>query len=134
MMNSIPETHRDLLNKPSIWHVATVGPNGEPQASPVWADYDGTYIRFPHKIGRQKWRNLNKNNKIALSATDPENPERYLEIRGTLVEWETEGAVEFLDQMAQKYWGKDEFPREHVGRLEDRITAVVKPEYCTTMG
>ena len=63
-MTVIPETHRDLLEKPSIWHVATVGPNGEPQVSPVWADYDGTHIRFPHKIGRQKWRNLNRNNQV----------------------------------------------------------------------
>ncbi len=92
-MTVIPETHRDLLEKTSIWHVATIGPNGEPQVSPVWADYDGTHIRFPHKIGRQKWRNLNINNQVALSATDPENPERYLEIRGTLVEWETEGGI-----------------------------------------
>ena len=47
-MTVIPETHRDLLEKTSIWHVATIGPNGEPQVSPVWADYVGTQIRFPH--------------------------------------------------------------------------------------
>ncbi len=53
-MNSIPESHLDLFDMPTVWHVATIGPDGEPHVSPVWADFDGTHIRFPHKSGRQK--------------------------------------------------------------------------------
>ena len=71
---------------------------------------------------------------VALSAVDPKNPERYLEVRGRLVEWETEGALEFLDRMAKKYRDEDKFPREHAAPLEDRITGVVAPEHCTKMG
>ena len=57
-MSFIPESHLDLFDLPAVWHVATIGPNGEPHVSPVWADFDGTYIRFPHKLGRQKWHSI----------------------------------------------------------------------------
>ena len=133
-MSFIPESHLDLFDLPAVWHVATIGPNGEPHVSPVWADFDGTYIRFPHKLGRQKWKNLNIDDRISLSATDPENPERYLELRGKVVRWEAEGALGFLDQMAKKYRDEEQFPREHAAPIEDRVTAIVLPEKFTKMG
>ena len=89
----IPVAHVDLFDIPAIWHVATIGPGGEPQVSPVWASFDGTYVRFPHAEGRQKWRNLCADDRVALSATDPSNLERYLEVRGRLVGWEYEGCL-----------------------------------------
>ena len=46
-MSIIPESHRDLFDLPAVWHVATIGPSGEPHSSPVWADFDGTHVRFP---------------------------------------------------------------------------------------
>ena len=74
-MHSIPNSHLDLFDIPTLWHVATIGPNGEPHVSPVWADFDGTHIKFPHKLGRQKWKNLQSDTRVTLSATDTENPE-----------------------------------------------------------
>ena len=133
-MNSIPESHLDLFDIPTVWHVATIGPDGEPHVSPVWADFDGTHVRFPHKSGRQKWKNLESDARVSLSATDPENPERYLEIRGRLVGWESEGALDFLDSMARKYRNEEQFPREHAAPIEDRITGVIKPDRYTSMG
>ena len=114
--------------------MATIGPDGEPHVSPVWADFDGTHIRFPHKVGRQKWKNLESDARVSMSATDPGNPERYLEIRGRLVSWESEGALDFLDSMAKKYRNEEEFPREHAAPIEDRITGVIKPDRYTSMG
>ncbi|HCW00678.1 MAG: PPOX class F420-dependent oxidoreductase [Acidimicrobiales bacterium] len=130
----IPATHVDLFDLPAIWHIATIGPNGEPQVSPVWATFDGTHVRFPHAEGRQKWRNLCADDRIALSATDPDNNERYLEVRGRVVGWERDGALSLLDAMAKKYRDEDEFPREHAVPLDKRCTAVVEPLHCTTMG
>lgn len=132
-MSVIPDSHRDLFDLPAVWHVATVGPDGEPHVSPVWADFDGTHVRFPHAEGRQKWRNLCADGRVALSATDPSDNERYLEVRGRLVGWEEDGSLEFLDAQATKYRGEDEFPRDHLGD-RPRVTAVVEPLYCTTMG
>ena len=133
-MDLIPKTHLDLFDLPALWHIATIGPNGEPHVSPVWADFDGTSIRFPHKLGRQKWINLKLDDRVSISATDPGNPERYLEIRGRLINWEIEGALDFLDLMAKKYRGEEKFPREHAAPIEDRITGVIKPEHITKMG
>lgn len=133
-MEAIPDSHLDLFAVRAIWHVATIGPSGRPHVSPVWADFDGTHVRFPHSINRQKWKNLKIDDRIALSATDPQNPERYLEIRGRVVVWEYEGALDFLDRMATKYRGQTEFPRTDVGPLNERVTAVVEPNHFTAMG
>ena len=122
----IPASHVDLFDLPAVWHIATIGPDGEPHVSPVWATFDGTHVRFPHAEGRQKWRNLCADDRIALSATDPANNERYLEVR--------DGALGLLDAMAKKYRDEDEFPREHAAPLDKRCTAVVEPLHCTTMG
>ena len=72
--------------------------------------------------------------RVSLSATDPGNPERYLEIRGRLVSWESEGALDFLDSMAKKYRNEEQFPREHAAPIEDRVTGVIKPDRYTSMG
>ena len=130
----IPASHVDLFDLPAVWHIATIGPDGEPHVSPVWATFDGTHVRFPHAEGRQKWRNLCADDRIALSATDPADNERYLEVRGRLVGWERDGALGLLDAMAKKYRDEDEFPREHAAPHDKRCTAVVEPLHCTTMG
>ena len=133
-MSIIPESHRNLFDLPAVWHVATIGPDGEPHSSPVWADFDGTHVRFPHAEGRQKWRNLCADDRVALSATDPANTERYLEVRGRVIAWELDGALDFLDSQNRKYRDEDEFPREHIPPDQVRVTAVVEPLHCTTMG
>jgi PPOX class probable F420-dependent enzyme len=130
----IPASHAGLFDLPAVWHIATIGPDGEPHVSPVWATFDGTHVRFPHAEGRQKWRNLCADDRIALSATDPTNIERYLEIRGRVVRWEFDGALDLLDTMAKKYRDEDEFPRENAAPLDKRCSAVVEPLHCTTMG
>ena len=133
-MTVIPNTHRDLFDLPAVWHVATIGPSGEPQVSPVWAGFDGTHSRLPLLECRQKRRNLQDDDRIAMSATDPTDNERYLEVRGRVVAFEHDGALEVLDAQARKYRDEDSFPRDHAQPLEKRITVVVEPLHCTTMG
>ncbi len=57
-MSIIPDSHADILESMAMWHVATVGPRGEPQSSPVWIGWDGTRIMFSNLTTRQKYRNL----------------------------------------------------------------------------
>ena len=133
-MTVIPESHRDLFDLPAVWHVATIGPGGEPHVSPVWAGFDGTHVRFPHAEGRQKWRNLCADDRIALSATDPTDNGRYLEVRGRVVAWESDADLGFLDAQSLKYSGVDEFPREDIPPEQVRVSAVGEPLHCTTMG
>ena len=83
MSDAIPEGFRDLFAKKVFAHLATVMPDGRPQVTPVWCDLDGGMVRINTAIGRQKDRNLMRDGRVALSLIDPENPYRYLEVRGT---------------------------------------------------
>src|SRR5699024_7558835 len=68
------EKQQDVLRKPAFGHVATLGPSGEPQTSPVWIDWDGEFLKFSQTSTRQKLKNLERDRRVAVSATDPDDP------------------------------------------------------------
>jgi len=131
-MSVIPESHADLLEKPTFWHIATMGPDDEIQSSPVWGSWDGEHFLFSLTRSRQKYENLVRNPTIALSGIDPENPYRYMEIRGTVVRVDDDSSNEFIDSMAKKYMGVDEYPFHQEG--DHRVVMVVMPSHTTQMG
>jgi PPOX class probable F420-dependent enzyme len=131
-MSSIPESHADLLNSTALANVATLGPDGEPQVNPVWFGWDGEFIRFSNTTGRQKYRNLKRDGRVALSIIDPANPYRYLEVRGTVTRIDADPDCAFIDAMAKKYMGVDEYPWKQPG--EERVILVIAPEHTTQMG
>lgn len=106
----IPEEFRDLFQKKAFAHFATLMPDGTPQVTPVWVDFDGTHVLINTARGRQKDRNIQRRPDVALAISDPDNPYRYLQIRGRVVEVTEEGAEEHIDQLAQKYMGVDRYP------------------------
>jgi PPOX class probable F420-dependent enzyme len=85
-MSGIPESHLDLFKKKAFAHLATLMPDGNPQTTPVWVDYDGKYVVINTAEGRQKDKNMARDGRVALSISDPDNPYRYLEVRGKVVE------------------------------------------------
>lgn len=129
---SIPEKYLDLFSKRAFANLATLMPDGRPQVTPVWCDYDGTYILVNSARGRQKDRNMRRNPNVALSIMDPDNPYRYLEVRGKVVEITEEGASAHIDKMAQKYLGKDKYPFAQPGEV--RVLYKIKPEHTSSMG
>jgi PPOX class probable F420-dependent enzyme len=131
-MSKIPEKYVDILNSKSVAHVATIGPKGELQSSPVWFGWDGEHVLFSLTKGRQKYRNLKRNPNIALSITDPEQIYRYLEIRGKVVRIDEDPKNEFINSMAKKYLGADEYPWHQPG--DERVVIVVEPEHTSSMG
>jgi hypothetical protein len=128
----IPEPYRDLLTSTALAHVATLGPDGEPQTNPVWFDWDGAYILFSQTTNRQKYRNLQRDGRIALSIVDPANPYRYLEIRGAVERIEPDPDLAFINKMAQKYLGQERYPYHQPG--DERVVVIVKPMHTTQMG
>ena len=90
--NAIPSTFEDLFKKRAFGHLATLMPDGSPQVTPVWIDYDGQYVLVNTAADRQKDRNLQRDGRVAISITDPDNAYRYLEVRGKVVERTTQGA------------------------------------------
>ncbi|MCG8352183.1 MAG: PPOX class F420-dependent oxidoreductase [Chloroflexales bacterium] len=128
----IPELYRDLLTSTALAHVATLGPNGEPQTNPVWFDWDGAHILFSQTTKRQKYRNLQRDGRIALSIVDPANPYRYLEIRGAVERIDPDPDLTFINKMAQKYLGQERYPYHQPG--DERVVVIVKPMHTTQMG
>ncbi len=105
----IPETHKDLVERPVIAVLATINPDGSPQASPVWFDYVDGYVRVNSARGRQKDKNMRARPWVSLVIVDPDNPYRYLEIRGRVVRIMEEGAREHIDALARRYTGAERF-------------------------
>lgn len=128
----IPDGNRDLLEDRSFAHVATLGPSGEPQSNPVWIDWDGKHVRFSQTKSRQKYANLRRDPRLALSMIDRDNPYRYLEIRGRVVDVEEDPDNAFIDKLAHKYLGVEKYPYHQPG--DERIVIVVAPEHTTNMG
>jgi PPOX class probable F420-dependent enzyme len=129
---TIPAEYLDLFDKTTFWHIATLGPDGEIQSSPVWGGLRDGHVVFSLTKGRQKYRNLVKNPTIALSGTDPDNSYRYLEVRGTVVRFDDDSSNEFIDSMAKKYMGVDAYPFHQPG--DERVVVVVEPTHTTQMG
>ena len=131
-MAAIPQSYRDLFDKKSFAHIATIGSDGTPQVTPVWVDYDGTHIRFNTARGRVKTKNLERNPRVALSVQDPENPYRYVQVKGRVTEMTEKGADEHIDALAKKYLGQDRYPYRRPDEV--RVTVKIAPEKIQSMG
>jgi PPOX class probable F420-dependent enzyme len=126
-MAEIPQQYHDLFQKKAFASLATLMSNGQPQVTPVWCDFDGTHVLFNSARGRQKDRNIRRDPRVALALIDPDNPYRYVEIRGRVVEITEQGADAHIDKLAKKYLGVDEYPYRQAGEV--RVIYKVLPEH-----
>lgn len=131
-MAGIPDTYKDLFQKKAFAHLATVGADGSPQVTPVWVDFDGIHIRFNTARGRVKDKNLRRNPKAALSIQDPDNPYRYMQVRGRVAEITEQGADAHIDALAKKYINQDKYPWRRSDEV--RVTYKILPEKIHTLG
>lgn len=132
MSEAIPEKYRDLFNKRAFASLATNMPDGHPQVTPVWVDVDGDHVIVNSAKGRQKDRNLRRDPRVSLAIIDPDNPYRYLEIRGRVDEITEDGADAHIDKMAKKYLGVDKYPYRQPGEV--RVMYRIHPEHTSMMG
>src|ERR1700757_2560861 len=115
-MVAIPDGFRDLLqDKKAIANLATVMADGSPQVTPVWFDYTEGKIRVNTAKGRVKSRTLRSGAPVALAIIDPDNPYRYVQIRGRVARSVEAGADVHIDSLAKKYLGKDTYPFRQPG-------------------
>jgi PPOX class probable F420-dependent enzyme len=128
---SLPKDNRDLLDGPNIAHLATARPDGGLQSNPVWFDWDGTHVRISQTTDRQKVRNLMENPHVALSITDPENPYRYLEVRGVVEKIDRDADNTFIDDLSERYMGKRPYPMHHPG--DERVIVHIRPTAGSAM-
>ena len=129
---TLSEDIKALVSGPNFAHLASLMSDGSPQVTPVWVDYDGTHIRFNTAKGRVKDRNLRRNPKVALAILDPDNPYRYLQVRGRVADITESGADAHIDSLAKKYLGQDKYPYRQPGEV--RVIYKIAPDRVQTMG
>ncbi len=127
----IPQEFTDLFDKKVFANLATLMPDGRPQVTPVWCEFDGTHILVNSAKGRQKDRNMRRDPRVSLSIMDPDNSYRYLEVRGEVVEIEEDVALEHINKLAKKYLDLEEYPYLQAGEV--RIRYKIEPQHTTSM-
>ncbi len=131
-MAVVPDKYLDLLGaKKAFANIATVMKDATPQVTPVWFDYAGGKIRVNTARGRVKSRTMRKGAAVALSIMDPENPYRYLQIRGRVVNVTENGADAHIDSLANKYLGQ-KYPFRQPGEV--RVMYEIEPTSAQAMG
>jgi PPOX class probable F420-dependent enzyme len=125
------EKYKDLFGKKAFANLSTLMSDGSPQVTPVWVDFDGTNLLVNSARGRVKDKNMRRDARVALAISDPENPYRYVEVRGRVVEITEKGADEHINRMAKKYLGKDVYPFRQPGEV--RVLYRIKPEKFSSM-
>jgi len=132
MSATIPDNYSDLFNKKAFANLATINSDGTPQVTPVWVDYDGKHVIVNSARGRRKDKNMTENSAVSLAIMDPDNPYRYLEVRGRVAEITEEGADQHIDKMAKKYLGVDKYPYRRAGEV--RVMYKIEPRKTSAMG
>jgi len=131
-MAAIPAKYEDIVHKRTFAMLGTIMPNGRPQVTPVWVDAENGRILVNTATGRQKHRNVQRDPRVSVTLIDPDNPYRYVEVRGRVAEMTEKGADTHIDKMAKKYLGKDKYPFAQPG--EKRILLKIEPEHVHGMG
>ena len=133
MMAIVPDKYLDLLQRKKAFAIiSTVMPDGSPQVTPVWFDYTNGIVRVNTARGRVKARTLKTGARVALAIVDPDNPYRYVQIRGRVRRVTEDDAAQHIDSLAKKYLGKDKYPFRRPG--EQRIMYEIEPLAVSGMG
>jgi len=129
----VPDGFNDLLTaKKAFANLATINPDGTPQVTPVWFDWDGRHLRINSAKSRIKDKNLRRTPTVALSIQDPDNPYRYVQVKGRVTQVTETGADAHIDALARKYLGLDRYPYRKPDEV--RVTYVIAPDRIQTMG
>jgi PPOX class probable F420-dependent enzyme len=130
MAGQISEAVRKLFEEANFGHLATLMPDGSPQVTAVWVDFDGRHILVNTAEGRQKPRNIRRDPRVAIEVISQENPYAHALVRGRVVEVTNDGAEEHIDRLAKKYLGRDKYPFRQPG--ERRVIFKIAAEHVAS--
>ena len=86
MSATIPDSHLDLIAGPVYAVLTTIAPDGQPENTVVWCSWDGTHVVVNSTDTRRKAKNAGRNPLVAITAIDPNNPLRWVDVRGYVEE------------------------------------------------
>jgi PPOX class probable F420-dependent enzyme len=125
MSTAIPDSFRDLLDGPIYVQLATMMKDRSIQVNPVWCSYDGDHVLINSARGRVKDKNMRRDPNVTVLAMDPENPYRWLEVRGTVDKITEDGADAHIDDLAELYLNQRPYPFREDGEI--RVIYKIKP-------
>ena len=109
--------------------ITTVLPSGKLQTHPVWVGTDGERLVVNTETHRRKYKNLERDPKVTLMIRHEENPYRYAEVRGEVVEKVTgQEARDHIDELSQKYHDED-YPPDAI--VSERVMLWIVPSRQT---
>jgi PPOX class probable F420-dependent enzyme len=128
----LPENLLALLRNKGVCYIATTMPDGSPQLTQTWVDTDGAHILINTVDGFQKVRNVARDPRVAVTVSDPENPSRYIAVRGRVVSSTTEGGAEHIEALSQRYLGTPY--AWYGGRDQVRVILSIEADKLHAMG
>jgi len=131
-MMKLTEELLALLRQKSICYIATTMADGSPQMTQTWVDTDGEHVIVNSVQGYVKVKNIARDPRVAVTLSSPDNPTRYYQVRGRVINVTTDGAADHIEMLAQKYLGKP-YPW-YGGRNQVRVIIVIEPEKVSSMG
>jgi PPOX class probable F420-dependent enzyme len=126
-MVRIPTEVAKLIEGRNFAHIATVNADGSPHVTPVWIGLEDGKIVTTTAEGRVWPENLKRDNRVAISIHDQENPYSSARVHGT-TKIEPDAELAYSNKAAQKYMDADEYP---VSEGEQRLVVWVEPETAT---
>jgi len=126
-MGAFPAHVRKFLEKPNVAVLATIGPSGRPQATPVWFLVEDGHVLINTSQGRVKLRNMQTDPRVTLTIVDRDNPYDYVEILGRAATFDREHGARDIDRLSQRYRGKP-YTYPPTDRPANRVTILIQPE------
>ena len=130
---ALPEAVVEFLQKPNLGVLGTVSPRGRPQVTPVWFLYESGHILVNTSKGRVKLRNAEANPAVTVTVVDQDDPYRYVEIQGTVVEFDRMNGDRDINRLSQRYRGRP-YKYPPTDAPENRVSLLIKPLRAHTMG
>jgi PPOX class probable F420-dependent enzyme len=121
MADTLSTKARELIARPVLASLTTLGKDGSPQVTPLWIDRDGDDLLFNTAKGRVKERHMENDPRVAVSVVDPDDQYNVVAVRGTVIDITTDGADEHIDALAKKYLGVDSYPMRQEGEVRVKV-------------
>ncbi len=128
-MAKLTDKQAELLLDPNLAVVATIRPDGTPQLTPTWVDWDGEHVLINTAEGRSKPRYLRRDPRVSVLVLDPDDRYNWVSITGT-AELTHDGAEEHIHKLSHKYNGRD-YPNP---KDPQRILVKITPERVHSPG
>ncbi|WP_433432465.1 PPOX class F420-dependent oxidoreductase [Nonomuraea sp. CA-141351] len=129
---TLSEELLNLLRGPSVCYLATTMTDGSPQVTQTWVDTDGEHVLINSVQTHLKTRNIERDPRVAIAVSSPENPSHYVQVRGRVIDITTKGAVDHIEKLSHKYTGK---PYSwYRGRDQVRVIFVIEPTSVSGTG